>query len=188
MENSLPAIANLREEFAAHTAKKNGLRFQPSLEASTNISTLTRDLETKRQLGSLSSAEKTLVAEIDTLWQDISWFNNQASAGKTAVAPDQIYSLKDSKFVDSAKQEPKPELHPISAEVAEEIISGLNKQFEEKVMSKLHRDGESVASGAVGEPGRNLQEYLSHIHDQKPRLPFAGEESHIDLQKLKESA
>jgi len=40
MENSLPAIANLREEFAAHTAKKNGLRFQPSLEASTNISTL----------------------------------------------------------------------------------------------------------------------------------------------------
>src|SRR3989338_175602 len=178
MEYSASAITKLREEFTAHTASKNGLRFQSSLVASTGISTMTRDLETKRQLENLTVEEKAALSEIDALWQKISRFNNQMASAKTAPARDQIYSIKDSKFVPEP-QLPKAEPHPmITTEFAEEIISGLNKQFEDKIMPER----------AGVESGRNLQEYLSHIQSQKPRLPFANEESHIDLDKLKQSA
>lgn len=181
MENSQAAIAKLRSEFARAQASERIGPFQPSLEVSTSVSLLTQDLETKRQLDSLSSEEKAILAEITVLWQEIARFNDRAQAGKViAPAEAHTYSLRDSKILptpDPEKDKPKLEPHPITAEQAEQIILGLNKQFEEKVMSQR----------MLPEAGQNLQEYISRIKVEKPRLPFAGEESHIDLEKLKES-
>ncbi len=75
----------------------------------------------------------------------------------------------------------------ISPEEAEKIISHLNQQFEEKVLKKLKRPAippaEPSSSGQAVGDGRNLQEYLTSVLRERPKLPFLDEDSHMDLSK-----
>ena len=186
MDNSAPAIAKLLSEFTRHQTLAPGTRFQPSLEASTAVSNVTRDLDIKRQLDDLTAAEEAAFEEIAALWEGIARFNNRVPirAAPASGENEQIYSLRDSKFVEQ-KPEPRPEIPVITYELADQIITGLNKQFEKNIMSNRN----FIESAAVAsEQGRNLQDYLSHIQTQAPRLPFADEESHIDLSKLRSAS
>ena len=175
MQTAESAAVQLREEFSKYIASGRPEQFAPSMQSGTAVSVLTRDLEMKRELDKLSAQEKSALAEIDTLWENIAKFNQ--GRPRASDQGERVYSLKDSKFLEPEMEPLVNESHPpISHEQADEIIEGLNKQFEEKIMSK-RRD---VATG------RNLQEYLALVQE-KPRLPFAGEESQIDLSKLKRS-
>lgn len=186
MENFQETIGRLRAEFVRHETATPEVRFQPSLETSSALAMLTRDLETKRQLGHLTVEEKTTLVEIGTLWQDIARFNNQAKIQKASPVSVPIYSLAEHKLVEPHQPAPvPPEIPSITHEQANEIITGLNRQFEEKVMSR--RSATLPYSPAVG-AGRNLQDYISHLQSQKSSLPFAGEESHIDLDVLRSRA
>ncbi|OGE76934.1 MAG: hypothetical protein A3C85_01340 [Candidatus Doudnabacteria bacterium RIFCSPHIGHO2_02_FULL_48_21] len=175
MDTGAGAIAKLSEEFSRHVTNGKLGQFFPSMQASTAVSMLTRDLEMKRELGHLSDAEKAILSQIDDLWEDIAKYNQ--SADKNTPPPaEQVYNLAESKMQDVPEEAAPPAHQPISYEQADQIIEGLNKQFEEKIMSKQRHDLEA---------GRNLQEYMAAVQNKKLRIPFAGEESQIDLSKLK---
>ena len=95
----------------------------------------------------------------------------------------------------------------ISSEEADKIIDHFNQQFEEKVMKKLkippapHVPAQTIQSiqarqspeNSVGpvmpvtdqaKPGPDLQDYLQAIKGELPNVPFADEDSQIDLHKL----
>jgi len=154
MPESDEAVARLREKFLKHMAEQNREAFSAPEQMSMAISVLTRDLQAKREQGTLSDSEQRVLSEIDRLWEDIEKFNNQARDPKAAFMAEHVYDLKG-----QISQPPEPAATVVSEPVkisqaeADEIIEGLNRQFEEKVLSKLHPQG------------RNLQDYRSSVDD-----------------------
>ena len=174
--------------------------FSPSKETDFALHKLIRELESRRQIGKLTSQEQEWLREIDALMENMTKFNqklpNSQNRGGTQEL---VYDVKQSKFL---PEEPiqKPINTPnISEYQAEQIISNLNRQFEEKVLKKLKKPvvpedagkdtgmtEHSDFSGGLNapQPGRNLRDYLSEVQTDRPNLPFMDEDSHMDLGKL----
>lgn len=88
----------------------------------------------------------------------------------------------------------------ITNEETDKIIDHFNQQFEEKVMKKVKtsevaqvapptiQEVESAVSAAALGPdrerGADLQDYLQTVRAELPNVPFADEDSKIDLSKL----
>lgn len=95
---------------------------------------------------------------------------------------------------------PEPLIIPqISDAEADKIITGFNQQFEEKILNKLKsppieiNEPVSIANVIPDQPtlgprqdseGVDLQNYLSTIKADRPNVPFADEDSSMDLARL----
>lgn len=186
MARGMDATQKISEEFARHVASGRTDQFQPSTEASATLSRLARGLETKRQAGELTRYESDQLREIDALWERIAKYNQQTKTGP-------LPPRRPREF-----EPPPPLIIPqISAAEADKIIAGLNRQFEEKVMKKIERPLppplEDEAQGAAEEAkapigdsrsGRSLQDFLVNVRSERPAIPFADEDSNIDLSRL----
>lgn len=172
-------VGKLAEEFSRHIAAGSKIPFSPSPGSASSLSSLTRELEQKRQLGTLTGQEGKILRDLEDLTERIANFNKALPPRPTGVASD-----------DHDEVQPPLVIPKISEEEAEKIISHLNEQFEQKVLAKLPRKADNSSTGrAIGAPpaeagGRNLQDYLVSLRDEKPKLPFIDEDSHFDLSKL----
>jgi len=89
--------------------------------------------------------------------------------------------MDDTSHSANASLAPEPK---ISEREVEEIISVINKQFQEKVMDKIRDKGHAEPKPIAPGEGRSLQDYLSLVHAEGPSEPFADEDSNFDLSKL----
>lgn len=189
----------MQEEYDAHIASSPQTQFSPSPEADAEVASTTRNLETKRQIASLTRREQEQLRQIDELTERIARFNS-AAAAKSPPPARHTYDLAGGK-PRGENDESLPAVVPrISAEEAEKIILHLDEQFEQKVLSRLPKAKNIAPAPASSAPdkvpdftinpageidsGRNLQDYLASVRAEPPRLPFQDEDSHIDLSKL----
>lgn len=176
-----PAIEEIKNQFARHFRQNAGSAFQADEAASAAFSRLARELEQKRQTGTLSSAETKWQAAVDDLIERIVRYNSQLAAPED-VSP-KIYNLGKQQFVTEPPEQPSLVQPKISETEAEHIISGFEKQFEEKVMNKIREQKSESADSDTGS-GRSLQDYLSSIKADLPEEPFGDHDSQFDLSKL----
>jgi len=158
--------------------------------ANRSLSSLTRDLEFKRQKGQLTTSEVSILRSVDDLIERVANYNQgrNSPAGHSSAVKTELDRPKDLVIIPQ-----------ISAEDADQIIRGINDQFQEKVLSQIkHRherveqvvEAETNSSSEVSgidhvETGRNLQDHLAHVRLDRPAIPFADEDSQIDLEKIK---
>lgn len=133
-------------------------------------SKLIRSLETKRLTGNLTPGELRILKDAYRRREEVE-----------RVAPNQNKT--------EPEQGSEPVIIPyVSPEEAERIIAGLDKQFQEKVMGKIkskqEEQGGLPAEAEASGGGRGLQDYLTAVKAELPRVPFQDEDSHIDLSKL----
>lgn len=198
IEDENDILKQIREELARYIKSGSKSSFIPTSQASQTLSQLLRELERKRQSGSLTAAEAQKLREIDELLEDIAKFNrkNQDTA---PLGGHPVYNLADQKLSEATEYVPPMIVPNVSGTEAQEIISELDQQFEEKVLSKLRKKAgpDSLTGPASGGPedfsiskgpaeeGRSLQEHLANVKAEVPNLPFMDEDSHFDLSKLK---
>lgn len=167
METPQKYVSLLREEFSKHVASQSAEPFSPPMEITSAVSILTRELETKREQGTLGDEDLALLDLIDAVWEDIAKFNAQVRKSPPAFITEKVYDLSGGPAVEpkEKKLEPAPK---ISQAQADEIIAGLNQQFEEKIMSKIHKNETAPSKISEARPtelggdGRSIQE-LIHV-------------------------
>lgn len=152
-----------------------------------DLDKLARTLETKRSTGELTRGERTLLDEIDRK-RGLAGQNHANKQPPIMAFAHRVYDLSKSQFLENAA-DPKPvEIPKISAEQAENIISDLNQQFEEKILGQIRTKqapGPVAPSPASINPGSgtNLTDYIAAV-TAPGKVPFMNETSHIDLNKL----
>ena len=175
------AIKQVKDELTSYASTGNSGPFQPSPDALASVSRLIRELEIKRQTGVLTDNETSQLKEVDELWENMAKAN--ARKKPPAVLGQNIYDLKNKRIFQESEDSIKPErpiIPQISSRQADEIIAGINEQFEEKVLKKI-RERDHVAGSTAG---RSLQDYLSTFKSGSRNIPLAGDDSRIDLNKL----
>ena len=65
-------VGTIKQQLADHMGKMSNVPFSPASEESAALGRLTRELEIKRQTGTLTDAEKTTLEQIDKLLSEIS--------------------------------------------------------------------------------------------------------------------
>lgn len=70
-------IQQVHDELTRHIAGGTGGPFRPSSDASAALAKLSRDLELKRQLGSLTQSESSQLKNSDTMMEKIGQFNKE---------------------------------------------------------------------------------------------------------------
>lgn len=197
MEGAHPVVQKIEREFRAHLENRPGTEYVASEKISAELSRLTRDLESKRQFGTLSDAERNFLRDIDQIWERISRYNQDLKKADPPPGTN-LYDLSKQK-VSSEPVYEKPVIIPsVSDKEADEIISHLNEQFEEKILKKLRAEGKQISLAPEAKsvedhipekmpehPGRSLNDFLSTVRASRPKLPFMDEDSHFDLSKLK---
>ena len=161
MPSDPEAVDLFEQEFQKHVAARVPAPFSPSFKTGAAVSKYARSLESKRATGELTGEEQGTLTRIDSLWERVSQYNEQLKTHKpeTPPADHPVYDLKSSQFVASSAEPPAlAEIPKISREEADNIISDINKQFEEKVMAKLKNP--PPASPNPGS-GTNLSDYLA---------------------------
>ena len=201
-ETEPAAIAQFRKEFEHHTSSGNVSPFYASNAVSESFGKFSRDLEAKRQLHTLTASEKKWLAAIDDLVGKSAQFNRAMAGGEGAVIPEsaveRVYNLKEGRLT-APEESADPVFAPkISGDEADRIIQAINRQFREKVLSKIDRrqkfrfpprlerqSPQEHSTNMTGAPdGRNLEDYISSIRGNLPNLPFADEDSHFDLSRM----
>ena len=136
MSNPLPqAILMLKQEFAAYKKSGTAAQFKPSTMLHMEISRITRNLEMRRETGSITDAELGILKSIDYLWSEIGSFNARVEVESPATGHD-AYNFKNSEFVKSESMS-TPITPIVTDEIAQKIISDFEKQFQEKIINKL---------------------------------------------------
>ena len=138
------------------------------------LTKLAKKLETKRQTSNLTDQEQAILKNIDNSRQNVVNQNLKSSSKIAKDLPDEsTYRISTGEIVHSKEGQRVGYIPNISSEQADEIISKFNEQFQEKVMSKIHKSDPS-----------NIQNNLSAASDDRPLVPFADEDSSFDLSKL----
>ena len=96
------------------------------------LNKLTKDLENRRQVANLTAAETESLKKIDDLWKRVA---NPDLPETPKISSESTYRLRDSQLVEAEGLPVFPTTPGISAELADEIILELNKQFQEKVLN-----------------------------------------------------
>ena len=186
MEHEHETVKQVRDELARHRASGDPGPFHLSQSSSSALLKLTRALETKRQTGNLTESEQTFIKQSDELWENVVRSGEAKNVPPPAAGP-KTYDLKTKRLFeepDKSAKISKLVTPAISVQEADQIIETLNQQFEEKVMKEIRQSRGLQANEEPKVPGKNLQDYLSTFRAGIPEVPFAGEDSQIDLSKL----
>lgn len=203
MDSQQQVINQVKKEFEAHRHTSVFAPFTPSPEGSAALAKVVRGLESRRQLGELTTQETHWLRDIDQLLEDIANYNRVKTqkpnyAAATGAYQNLVYDLQGgAPKEEEALTGQAPAVIPrITSEEADQIISIINQQFEEKVLKKLKNrpvdlpaPAAEPSDFAVGDEsvsgGRNLQDYLTVVRAERPVEPFADEDSNMDSSKLK---
>ena len=202
MEQQAAVLSELQKEFQAHQQSGALTTFQPSPKLSQAFGKLVRTLESRRQLGELTTQEESWLAAVDQLLGRIGTYNlgrRTSSSAKTPALEKRgtlVYDFQSKQLAEEPEEAPPNLSVPkISSSEAERIISLLDQQFEEKVMKKI-RERHPLENAALPEQlefgppeqasaaGQSLDEYLTKVRADRPNLPFLDEDSYKDLSKL----
>ena len=161
MIDGVDDIAKLRQEFLRHVTGGARSPFTPTAQSSMTVSVLTRDLEEKREQGTIDDDGEHKLDEIGKLWTEIEKYNDDVRDMKPQFMTERTYQLGSqlTEDADEVVQEVMSQ-SKITSSDADIIIRALNEQFQEKVMSKL--ENKPGAMQPVAE-GRSLQEYLTDM-------------------------
>jgi hypothetical protein len=203
IQNTNDTIGQAEEELAHYEAR--GGKGTPALPAdlSVELSRLSRGLEKKQQTGRLSPSEQNMLSRIDKLMNRMGFLAGGKSAPEKRAASDgkNVYDLAQSRVLKQSREKPPVVLHQISEKQADDIIAGIDQQFQEKVVKTMDRplkpihqsgsaqniaDIESVSNEPNKEEdgGVNLHDYLSRFRDQRPDESFADHDSSVDLASM----
>ena len=159
--NEPKVISQIKDIFATHVEQNPGKVFKLAAANQRDLSRLSRELEKKRQIGSLTDQEQNQLRVADQLLENITKFNDSIEK-KVATAPGpkytetRVYNLAKSDLQGEEEIVPNFEVPKITQSEADKIISDIDKQFEEQ-------EERTVA----GQPGAELSDLISRVKTQK---------------------
>ena len=197
-ESENEIITKAMAEYADYIASGGSGKFVLSQPAVQELSRLSRLLWQKRQTSSLTQSEKSLLRQIDEFTQKTMDFNREPRAAGIAPSGSPVYDMGRQKKLEEPDDGREVAIPRISNQMAEDIIRQINEQFEKKVVNEVREERtaadkpdprsfpeeESAEEAVEGPSGTNFRGYLTALKAERPEVPFADRDSHVDLSKL----